>query len=125
MKRFLWLFLILSTTALPLSKSGVYLLFKVKQSYIATYLCEKRQDPGAHCQGKCYLQKRLKKETQRETQLPGQDKRTTLDLLATVATVELQPVFLPALLVRCGFRYVLDFCTSPAPGIFHPPQLLA
>lgn len=34
--------------------------FTLRQDYIATYLCENRDKPSLHCDGKCYLAKKLK-----------------------------------------------------------------
>jgi hypothetical protein len=42
----------------------------VNQSYIAKNLCINREKPMMHCNGKCYLSKKLKQQEKQDQQAP-------------------------------------------------------
>lgn len=44
----------------------VFAGFAMNQSYIASKLCENRDRPWMHCEGKCYLAKKLKQVEEKE-----------------------------------------------------------
>ncbi|WP_181306573.1 hypothetical protein [Rufibacter sp. XAAS-G3-1] len=52
-----------------------------------------------------------------------QEKKSTLDLLATVTKVEVKPVSTGALPAVYGPDYTIVVYTIPAFAIFHPPRL--
>jgi hypothetical protein len=54
-----WL-LIFSVLTVNYSRLFVYAGFKLNQSYITAKLCENRDKPLLHCNGKCYLMKKIK-----------------------------------------------------------------
>jgi len=43
----------------PVCKLWVLISFRVNHEYIATFLCEKREEPENECNGKCWLKKEL------------------------------------------------------------------
>ena len=44
----------------------VYAAFEVNQNYIATTLCENKARPWMHCNGQCYLMKKIKATEEKE-----------------------------------------------------------
>jgi hypothetical protein len=44
----------------------IYAGFKLNQKYIATTLCENRDKPWMHCNGHCYLAKKIKQAEEKE-----------------------------------------------------------
>ncbi|HZX59358.1 MAG TPA: hypothetical protein VFE54_11555, partial [Mucilaginibacter sp.] len=60
-----WL-LIFSVLTVNYSRLFVYAGFKLNRSYIAANLCENRNKPLMHCNGKCYLMKKLKQAEEKE-----------------------------------------------------------
>lgn len=54
-----------------LSPWGTIAYFKLNREYIAKVLCENRKRPELHCDGKCYLAKKLKQQKEK------QDKETS------------------------------------------------
>jgi hypothetical protein len=52
-------------------KTIIVTAFFVQRDYISKTLCENRNKPKLHCNGKCYLNKQLKKEEKNEQNLPG------------------------------------------------------
>jgi len=53
-------------TGSSLSRFFVYAGFEMNQKYIASALCENRNRPEMHCNGKCYLMKKLKQAEEKE-----------------------------------------------------------
>ncbi len=65
-------YLLLIATMLPcISPWGTIAYYHLNRDYIARVLCENRDKPQLHCDGKCFLAKRLK------AQQDKQDKETT------------------------------------------------
>lgn len=54
-----------------ISPWGTVMYYNANKAYIARVLCENRNRPQLHCDGKCYLAKKLKAQQDR------QDKETT------------------------------------------------
>jgi len=54
-----WL-LIFPVLTVNCSRLFIYAGFKLNQSYITAKLCENRDKPLMHCNGKCYLMKKIK-----------------------------------------------------------------
>ncbi|WP_183867647.1 hypothetical protein [Pedobacter cryoconitis] len=48
------------------SRLFIYAGFELNQKYIASTLCENRDKPEIHCNGKCYLMKKLKQAEEKE-----------------------------------------------------------
>ena len=66
------LYVLLLATLLPVvSPWGTIMYYNANKAYIARVLCENRNRPQLHCDGKCYLAKKLKAQQDR------QDKDTT------------------------------------------------
>jgi hypothetical protein len=60
-----WL-LIFSVLTVNYSRLFVYAGFKLNQNYIATRLCENRDKPLLHCNGRCYLMKKIKQAEEKQ-----------------------------------------------------------
>jgi hypothetical protein len=60
-----WL-LIFSVLTVNYSRLVVYAGFRLNQSYIAANLCENRNKPQMHCNGRCYLMKKLKQAEEKQ-----------------------------------------------------------
>lgn len=48
------------------NKLGIILAFNINRDYIASALCENRDKPEMHCNGRCVLAKKLKQAEQNE-----------------------------------------------------------
>lgn len=120
------LYLLLMATLLPtVSSWGIIAQYQLDKDYLARILCENRDRPELHCDGKCYLAKRLK------AQQDKQDKETTervqktpsIQLFWTDAT---DFSCLPAYLIhreRTAFVYQLTAYSAPLSPIFQPPTI--
>ena len=126
MKRFVLIVLVAGFVAHQLSFTGAYLLYRANRSYIISQLCEQRQVPGSGCEGKCYLQKQLKKNVQREQQLPAAPKPATPDLAPMPDALRLTRATPPPAPQEARTPFALRFyASSPVRGIFHPPRCTA
>ena len=99
----------------------VYLGFEANQNYIAKALCENRDKPQLHCEGKCYLMKKLKQaqdkeqKQERQTQKPQVQEALLVDPL-----VFRQFVFNE---IKFHIPYSTGMPQNIKNSIFHPPQL--
>jgi hypothetical protein len=58
--------LIISIISSSFSRFFIYAGFEMNQSYIASKLCENRNKPWLHCNGKCYLMKKVKQAEEKQ-----------------------------------------------------------
>jgi hypothetical protein len=101
----------------------IFLHFELRQDYIARYLCENRHRPELHCDGQCYLAKRLQATQEREQSEKGQELGRYLFETPFVATTtvfvfnETPPVPQP-LLPAYSARYP----AGTRPALLQPPR---
>jgi hypothetical protein len=67
-----WL-LILAVFTANCSRLLVYAGFNLNQNYIASKLCENRGKPWMHCNGKCYLIKKIRQAEENERNKTAKD----------------------------------------------------
>lgn len=73
-QRYIAILLIFCTLAANFTRLFVFAGFKLNQQYIASTLCENRDKPWLHCNGRCYFMKKIKaaqekeKNTEQQTQ---------------------------------------------------------
>lgn len=121
-KRLTAIILLLALISANLSGLFIYAQFKANQGYIATSLCENRDKPQLHCEGKCYLMKKLKdaEEKEKQQEQSSQKKGYDVSILTSPLTVAFSKVKVkkqkPALL-----SFVLPEICSEIP---HPPPSL-
>jgi hypothetical protein len=66
LNRCLAILLLVGLISSNFSRVFVYAGFEANQSYIAKVLCVNRDKPWMHCNGRCYLMKKLKEATDKE-----------------------------------------------------------
>jgi len=120
------IYLLLIATLMPsLSQWGVIAYYHANKDYIARVLCENRDRPQLHCDGTCYLAKRLKASQER------QDKETTervqnLPAMALFCNEVADFAFASAwrLVLTTGFpSYRAAATTAPLSELFRPPRV--
>lgn len=115
-----WL-LIISVLTVNYSRLFVYAGFKLNQSYIAANLCENRNKPRVHCNGKCYLMKKLKQAEEKQNNAARESQKNLLQEAYCEAAPEVR--FYTRLLGLVTIPYNQ---TVPHKGFFtilRPPQL--
>ncbi len=71
MKQWTSILLLLLLTWQTMFKVGYIIYWKANQAYIAETFCENKNKPQMHCNGKCYLNKQLKKADNTESDNKG------------------------------------------------------
>jgi hypothetical protein len=59
-------FLLFSLLAVNFSRFFIFAGFELNKNYIASNLCENRDKPWLHCNGKCYFAKKIKQAQENE-----------------------------------------------------------
>ncbi len=115
-----WL-LIVSMLSVNFSRSFVYAGFKINQNYIASKLCENRNKPWLHCNGKCYLMKKIKQaeEKQNSTERENQKNLFQEAYCNTTTKVKFYTHLLHTIAIP-NHRIILP---SGYSAVFHPPQI--
>ncbi len=67
------LFLMALLTLRVLIVPAIFVDYQLRKDYIARYLCENRTRPDLHCDGKCYLAKRLQAVQEQEQSQKGHE----------------------------------------------------
>lgn len=65
---------ILFCAGLVVQNSGIFLVlasYSANKDYIAKNLCENKNKPSMHCNGKCFLAKKLREEQKQESTVPA------------------------------------------------------
>ncbi len=114
------IFLFTLYVALQLRVYTPYIDYLINKEYIATVLCEEKDDPISICKGSCYLIKELKQkqEESQNKQLPQRIK-LNLPFIHTTSNLEFN---VNNMAIRCKFnafdthiakQYALDIPTPP------------
>lgn len=98
----------------------VCLGFEANQNYIAKELCENKDKPEMHCNGKCYLMKKLKQAQDKEQKQERQSQKTQIqDALVVKPLVFKQYAFAE---INLHVPFSTGMPQSIKNSIFHPPQ---
>ncbi len=126
MRIFTAIFMVAIVVAQAFYNVGVTAYWLANRSEIAATLCINRDKPELHCDGKCYLKKKIAASTQQtpsnEHNIPMPDLKKGIELGEIVFTVYIiqktdTPEILPELIpVIPGY-----FAVIPDKAIFHPP----
>jgi hypothetical protein len=65
-RRFIAYLLIVALVSVNFSRLFIYAGFELNRNYIATKLCENRDKPWLHCNGKCYFMKKIRQAQEKE-----------------------------------------------------------
>ncbi|QKJ30018.1 hypothetical protein HQ865_09695 [Mucilaginibacter mali] len=121
LKRGVAIILIACTLAANFTKLFVFAGFEMNQKYIASTLCENRDKPWMHCNGRCYLMKKIKLAEDKEK---SNERETQKNLLQQVYfTTTKQITFTSHLLQVFPERYKSMTPQSVSISILQPPQL--
>ena len=113
--------LIITSLAANFSQVFVYAGFEMNENYIVSKLCINRDKPEMHCNGKCYLMRKLKQAEQKEKSRERESQRTLLQpglVAEKIAVVHYTICILREYQPELPFRlpqYTAD--------IFQPPRL--
>ena len=118
----IWLLVVLNMSLF--SKWGVVAYYHVNKAYIARVLCENRDKPQLHCDGQCYLAKKLQAAEEQERKSTAERLEKLPELVLYCA--EILPCFtsypLPPQKQPATPHYQGSLFRSPIADIFHPPR---
>jgi len=113
--------LIIAIVSSSFSRFFIYAGFELNKNYIATKLCENRNRPWMHCNGKCYLMKKIRQAEEKQNNAERESQKNLIQesYFETVSQVKfytrlLQVIAIPNERIELpqGFN-----------AIFRPPQL--
>ncbi|SEA39046.1 hypothetical protein [Pedobacter hartonius] len=113
--------LIFSTLAANFGQLFVYAGFELNQNYIVSELCVNRDKPQLHCNGKCYLMRKLKQAEQKEKSRDGENQRLMFQQGVVVERLSFSPFVLQ---IDKEYRSEIPFRLPQfAADIFQPPRV--
>ncbi|RVU02862.1 hypothetical protein EOD41_02690 [Mucilaginibacter limnophilus] len=123
LNRLLSIFLLVALISSNFSRLFIYAGFEANRSYIAKELCVNKARPTLHCNGRCYLMKKLKQADEKEKKQEREEKRNQYQ--------EALPVTSATQLVVTSPSSQKKYAVMPAPGllqqptsIFQPPKVV-
>lgn len=126
-KKLVSIFLLLALISSNFSRYFVFASFQINKKYIANNLCENRARPQMHCNGKCYLMKKLKEAEENEKKQTQRNELKTLEIGVLQENVQLSfnsPTVenkLPEIYTFYNFTYISHYLDS----VFRPPRSVA
>lgn len=94
------------------------LLFKLNEKKIVSELCENKNTPSKKCEGKCFLKKEFKKETEKEQKQTS----TVKDYLETIICSNDERFKVTLHSIHINYP-LISFCVvdGKSLAVFHPP----
>jgi hypothetical protein len=120
-RRFIAYLLIVALVSVNFTRLYIYAGFELNRNYIATKLCENRDKPWLHCNGKCYFMKKINQAQEKEKNDERQSQKNLFQeaLFAQKPDVRFYSQVLQVMQVP-AHRIALPNVDLP---IFQPPQL--
>jgi hypothetical protein len=121
LRQFIAYLLIVAVVSANFSRLFIYAGFELNKNYIATHLCENRDKPWLHCNGKCFFMKKIRQAQEKEKNDERQSQKNLFQeaLFAQKADVRFYSQVLQVMPVPNN-RVALPHVDLP---IFQPPQL--
>lgn len=116
------LFLLLSISWQCAAKSAIFINFKLHQEELAKTVCVNKNKPKSCCAAKCQLEKEIKKEDKRQSDLPTgiKDKVEKSELRSgLISILFIQNSYLQTI----TFSYNKSLPINSLDSVFHPPCL--
>lgn len=115
-----WL-LIVTVLSANYSNLFVYAGFKLNQNYIAANLCVNRNKPWLHCNGRCYLMKKIQQANEKEKAEERQNQKNGFQETFCEAVKSVK--FHTFLLRTISTPYRAPAPSASLSAIFRPPQV--
>ena len=113
--------LLLCSVSISLSQLFVIAGFEMNQGYIAKELCVNRDRPQLHCNGKCYLMKKLKQAQEKEQKQENQNQKIQLQEAIVTLPFSFKQYAIAATHLRVPLTTGMP--VSQINSISHPPQV--
>lgn len=114
--------LLLSLLMVNFSNAFVFAGFEMNEKYIAAELCVNKDKPQLHCNGKCYLMKKLKQAQDKEQKQERHSQKTPVQEAIVVNILEFKQY--PFGEIHFHIPLSTGMPQSGLNAIFHPPQFI-
>lgn len=118
--RLISIFLISGFLLQAFSKQLIVTGYYVNKNFIASFLCENKNFPEKHCEGKCQLKKELQKDESRQQDSSTKVKTIVDVLFSEKAESAVSVINTP--FVRLYYHFSTVIPTTAANAVFHPPS---
>ncbi len=117
--------LILLLLTQTFSKMLIMVEYNLNRDYIAQNLCENKNKPMLHCNGKCQLSKKLAEdEKQNTSSRPGNGgKQKMIEVWFSNGQFASAIDLFPHLIRKAFPDYLFPLSTPPSSSLFHPPAI--
>ncbi|SFB83700.1 hypothetical protein SAMN05421747_101427 [Parapedobacter composti] len=120
-QRLIAILLIGSLCAENVSRLLVTTAFELNRDYITAYFCVNRDKPLLHCDGQCFLAKKLQEVEEKEKKSEKESQKTSYQ---PAVFTEKHVLFFPSLPAVTHQTRELPFALpTQAADIFHPPRI--
>jgi len=121
LKKVTALLLIATMISANFTRLFIYAGFELNKNYIAAKLCENRNKPWMHCNGKCYFMKKIKQAQDREKNDERSSQKNLFQeaLFTQTPSVKFYSQVLQVMTVPCHRINLPSFALS----VYQPPQL--
>lgn len=123
LRSFTAIILIATLLISSLTRWFVYAGFELNRGYIAEKLCENRDKPMMHCNGKCYLAKKIKQAEEKEKKQDRDMQKNMFQEAFLPGNAEIK--FIPHVLIISMFPHRTFYLSDSASVIYHPPKQIA
>ena len=121
LQRFTAYLLIVSLITVNFSRFFIYAGFELNRNYIATKLCENRNKPWLHCDGKCYFAKKIKQAEEKQASDERQSQKSLFQEIYVASSTVIK--FHSSLLQVIVTPYDCTLPVDRVGTIFQPPRL--
>ena len=104
------------------SSNIISINFYLNQNYIASTLCENRDNPQLHCNGKCQLQKKLNQQEGKDKQIPDKRNESQIQIISSKTFFARLFAFIAFAVKKQFYSLVSCLHDLQSGSIFHPPQ---
>lgn len=107
------------------SRMGIVMYYQANKAYIAKVLCVNKNRPSLHCDGKCYLAKKLKAAEEKEQKQTTErlEKMPEIQLFCSSNHFIFNDLCFVEFLQRLpNFTFLSNPLAGMLNGIFRPPQ---
>jgi hypothetical protein len=114
-------FLIFSLLSVNFSRFFIFAGFELNRNYIAAKLCENRDKPWMHCNGRCYFMKKINQARESERNDDRQSQKNLFQdaSITNASPIKFQNQLLDIINTPCRSGVLTQFNRT----LFRPPQL--
>lgn len=123
MKKLVTLLLVFIVLLQSSTKMAIVAYYQINKDFISSTLCENKAKPMMHCDGKCYLKKKIKAQESNESKLPGFLKQMPeVSLFMSLFELSLPTPKWQLVAMVFANHYSFTYFSTSQGSIFQPPK---